>query len=107
MRKYVARLRMVRGNDAAHGGTRATDPQLKRMTLAFASGRDWLKSHVRLPSTVPAFGSRTHRVFSIFWIAAFLLALAGPIIGIYLRYSAPENNSQLLLGSRAGFAVSL
>ncbi|MEO7276924.1 MAG: hypothetical protein ABIW33_02745, partial [Sphingomicrobium sp.] len=41
------------------------------------------------------------------WIAAFLLALAGPIIGIYLRYSAPENNSQLLLGSRAGFAVSL
>ena len=27
-------------------------------------------------------------------------------MGIYYRYTAPENNSQLLLGSRAGIAVS-
>ncbi|MEO6224546.1 MAG: hypothetical protein ABIO80_01645 [Sphingomicrobium sp.] len=77
------------------------------MQLAFATGGDWLKDRFKLPPAVPAFGPRTQRIFSIFWIAAFLLALAGPITGIYLRYSAPENNSQLLLGSRAGFAVSL
>ncbi|HVM23680.1 MAG TPA: hypothetical protein VM308_10360 [Sphingomicrobium sp.] len=60
----------------------------------------------RLPKCVPPFNTPAYRIFSIIWAAAFLLALAGPIAGLYLRYTAPENNSQLLLGSHAGFAVS-
>jgi hypothetical protein len=61
---------------------------------------------LRLPPTIPPFNKTAYRLFSVLWIAAFLLAIAGPAIGIYLRYVAPENNSQLLLGSRAGFAVA-
>jgi hypothetical protein len=37
---------------------------------------------------------------------AFALAVVGTAAGFYVRYTEPENNSQLLLGSRAGFAVS-
>ena len=65
-----------------------------------------LKDRFRLPPVVPPFNKRNHRLFSILWIAAFLLAIIGPAAGLYIRYSAPENNSQLLLGSHAGFAVS-
>ena len=39
-------------------------------------------------------------------MVAFALALVGPLAGLYERYSERGNNSQLLLGSRAGFAVS-
>ena len=60
----------------------------------------------RLPPAVPPFGTRTYRTFSVIWLLALLLAIVGPAMGIYYRYSAPDNNSQLLLGSRAGFAVS-
>ena len=60
----------------------------------------------RLPPTVPPFNTLAHRLFSIIWILAFLLAIAGPVMGFRERYTAPSNNSQLLLGSRAGFAVS-
>jgi len=79
---------------------------LKLLRLAFAKSEKWLSQRFKLPPFVPPFGTVPHRVFSIVWIAAFLLALAGPFAGIYIRYSAPSNNSQLLLGSRAGFAVS-
>ncbi|HEU5482645.1 MAG TPA: hypothetical protein VFU80_06105 [Sphingomicrobium sp.] len=60
----------------------------------------------KLPKRVPPFNTQAYRVFSIIWIAALLLALAGPIGGLYQRYIAPGDNSQLVLGSRAGFAVS-
>jgi len=63
-------------------------------------------SRFRLPPAIPPFTTRGHRLFSIVWLAAFLLALGGPIVGLYFRYAAPDSNSQLLLGSRAGFAVS-
>ena len=76
------------------------------MQLALASDEKSKGWRFRLPPAVPPFNTRVHRIFSLFWIAAFLLALIGPAAGIYLRYTAPTNNSQLLLGSRAGFAVS-
>jgi len=60
----------------------------------------------RLPPAVPPFNTRAHRIFSIIWIATFLLAIVGPVMGIYARYSSAENNSQLMLGSRAGIGVS-
>jgi hypothetical protein len=76
------------------------------MQLALPNLEQALKSRFRLPPAVPPFKTSTHRLFTIIWIAAFLLALVGPAAGFYFRYTAPSNNSQLLLGSRAGFAVS-
>ena len=55
---------------------------------------------------MPPFNTRAYRLFSLVWIAAFLLAIVGPLAGFYFRYTSAESNSQLLLGSRAGFAVS-
>jgi hypothetical protein len=60
----------------------------------------------RLPPCLPPFNTFAHRLFSAVWILAFLLAIAGPIMGFRERYTQASNNSQLLLGSRAGFAVS-
>ena len=76
------------------------------MQLALASAGGMSKGGLRLPQSLPPFNTLTLRLFSLLWLLAFALALAGPIAGFYLRYTAPANNSQLLLGSRAGFAVS-
>jgi hypothetical protein len=76
------------------------------MQLALSTA-DWTpKGGFRLPPCVPPFNTLTHRLFTLLWVVVFLLAVGGPLAGFYLRYTAPENNSQLLLGSRAGFAVS-
>lgn len=61
----------------------------------------------RFPDRVPPFSTAVYHSFSVIWFAALALALVGPIGGIYQRYMAPGDNSQLVLGSRAGFAVSL
>jgi len=61
----------------------------------------------RLPDRVPPFNTTGYRIFTIIWVAALLLALVGPSMALYQRYSTPGDNSQLMLGSRAGFAVSL
>jgi hypothetical protein len=74
--------------------------------LALPNVEQALKRRFRLPSVIPPFSKQGYRLFSVLWIAAFLLAVAGPAVGVYFRYSSPDNNSQLLLGSRAGFAVS-
>ena len=76
------------------------------MQLALASVGEPRRGPFRLPPAVPPFDTRTYRIFSVIWLAALLLAVVGPAMGIYYRYSAPDNNSQLMLGSRAGFAVS-
>lgn len=81
-----------------------TVPNLTVVEPAGAPRKRWRD---RLPPAVPPFNTRTYRIFSIFWTLAFILAVFGPVIGLYYRYTAPENNSQLLLGSRAGLAVSL
>jgi hypothetical protein len=65
-----------------------------------------LAGRIRLPKRVPPFNTRTYYIFSVLWFAALLLAFVGPIGGLYQRYVAPGDNSQLVLGSRAGFAVS-
>ena len=76
------------------------------MQLALSRTDQPLKGGFRLPPVVPPFNSRGYWLFTVLWGLAFLLAVAGPIAGFYFRYTAPHNNSQLLLGSRAGFAVS-
>ena len=76
------------------------------MQLALTNAEATPNGGIRLPPVVPPFNTKAHRLFSVIWIAAFLFAFVGPLAGFYFRYSSPENNSQLLLGSRAGFAVS-
>lgn len=76
------------------------------MQLALAGTGLRLSGGFRLPPVVPPFNKLGFRLFTALWVLAFLLALAGPLIGFYFRYTEPANNSQLLLGSRAGFAVS-
>lgn len=76
------------------------------MQLALARSERAPKDGFRLPPVVPPFNTSTYRLFTAAWVLAFLLAIVGPIVGLYFRYTEPSNNSQLLLGSRAGFAVS-
>jgi hypothetical protein len=76
------------------------------MQLALAGRGSSLKRGFRLPPYVPPFNTLTYWLFTSLWMIAFVLALVGPIAGFYLRYTEAANNSQLLLGSRAGFAVS-
>ena len=76
------------------------------MQLALAEKMQERSSRFRLPPVVPEFNAWVYWIFTAIWLAALLLALAGPATGIYYRYTSPHNNSQLMLGSRAGFAVS-
>lgn len=76
------------------------------MQLALPRTDQGLRRGFQLPPVVPQFNTLTRRLFTAFWIFAFLLAIIGPVVGFYHRYTEPANNSQLLLGSRAGFAVS-
>jgi hypothetical protein len=75
--------------------------QLALPNVGSASRGGW-----RLPPAVPPFSTLTYRLFTAVWMIAFALALVGPLAGLYERYNERGNNSQLLLGSRAGFAVS-
>src|SRR6185437_15093744 len=76
------------------------------MQLALSMAGEKSGRSFRLPSAIPPFNTATYRLFTLVWMFAFALALVGPIAGFYLRYTEAANNSQLLLGSRAGFAVS-
>lgn len=78
------------------------------MTLQVAiPARLWpFGNGLKLPKRVPPFNTAAYRIFTAIWVAALLLAVVGPIMGLYDRYVAPGDNSQLVLGSRAGIAVS-
>ena len=76
------------------------------MQLALPRTDQRLTRGFRLPPVVPPFNTLSYRLFTAVWVVTFLLAIAGPVVGFYFRYTEPANNSQLLLGSRAGFAVS-
>src|SRR5437763_15370584 len=76
------------------------------MELALPSAGQAPRNGLRLPQAVPPFNTLTYRLFTALWMVAFALALVGPLAGLYERYQEGGNNSQLLLGSRAGFAVS-
>jgi hypothetical protein len=76
------------------------------MQLALPRTDHTLKGGFRLPPVVPPFNTFSHRLFTALWGLVFLLAIVGTVVGFHYRYTEPANNSQLLLGSRAGFAVS-
>jgi hypothetical protein len=72
-----------------------------------ATPPDWaLGTVAKLPKRFPPFNTPTYYVFSIIWLAALVLAVLGPVMGLYDRYTSPADNSQLFMGSRAGFAVA-
>lgn len=75
--------------------------------LAMTVHQPPLRDRIRLPKRVPPFNTLTHRIFTVLWVAALLLALVGPVMALYDRYTSPGDNSQLVTGSRGGFAVSL
>ena len=76
------------------------------MLLALPNAGQTSPRGLRLPPSVPPFNTLAYRLFTAVWMVAFALALVGPLAGLYERYHERGNNSQLLLGSRAGFAVS-
>src|SRR5438270_7973296 len=76
------------------------------MQLALPNASQAPGGGLRLPPCVPPFNTLTYRLFTAVWMVAFALALVGPLAGLYERFQERGNNSQLLLGSRAGFAVS-
>jgi len=76
------------------------------MQLALPRNDDALTRGIHLPPVLPQFNSTTRRIFTFLWLAVLLLAIVGPVVGFYYRYTEPANNSQLLLGSRVGLAVS-
>ncbi len=83
-------------------------PRAERVVMQFAllsSGKEGGRG-LRLPRVVPPFNTAAYRLFTALWALVFLVAIFGPIAGLYQRYTEARNDSQLLLGSHAGFAVS-
>jgi hypothetical protein len=60
----------------------------------------------RLPERIPELKRPWLQIFELFWVAAFALALVGPIAGTYYRFTAAGENSALMLGSRAGLVLA-
>src|SRR5919107_1196228 len=74
--------------------------------LAIEARLQPLRRRLKLPDRVPPFNTAAYRIFTAIWIAALLLAVIGPVMALYDRYTSPGDNSQLMLGSRGGFAVA-
>src|SRR3954453_9042758 len=61
---------------------------------------------LRLPERLPDLRKPWLTFFEIFWFAALVLAIVGPIAGLYYRFTTPGENSALMLGSRSGLVLS-
>ena len=61
---------------------------------------------LRLPERLPDLRRPWLQVFELFWFAALLLAVVGPIAGLYYRFTTAGENSALMLGSRTGLVLS-
>ncbi|HZC38248.1 MAG TPA: hypothetical protein VE221_06205 [Sphingomicrobium sp.] len=60
----------------------------------------------RLPERIPDLKRPWLYLFELFWFACLALAIVGPIWGTWYRFTTPGENSQLMLGSRAGLVLS-
>src|SRR5438045_8042138 len=60
----------------------------------------------RIPERIPDLKRPWLNIFELFWFLCFALALVGPIVGIWYRFTAPAENSALMIGSRAGLVLS-
>ena len=61
---------------------------------------------LRLPERLPDLRRPWLNIFELFWFAALLLAVVGPVAGLYYRFTTPGENSALMLGSRSGLVLS-
>ena len=64
------------------------------------------RSRLRLPRRLPDLNRRWLILFQILWIPALLLAVIGPVGGIWFRFDQAADNSVLVTGSRVGLALS-
>ena len=60
----------------------------------------------RLPERLPDLNRRGLILFQLFWIPALLLAVVGPLAGIWFRFDQAGENSALIVGSRVGLGLS-
>ena len=58
-----------------------------------------------LPERIPDLKGRGLLLFQLFWIPALLLAIVGPLAGIWYRFDQSGQNSALIVGGRAGLAL--
>ena len=61
---------------------------------------------LRLPERIPDLRRPWLTLFELLWYPALLLAIAGPVVGTWYRLSSPDENSALMVGSRAGLVLS-
>ena len=59
-----------------------------------------------LPDRLPDLKRRGVLLFQLFWLPALLLAIVGPLAGLWFRFDQAGQNSALIVGSRAGLALS-
>ena len=60
----------------------------------------------RLPDKIPDLNRRGLILFQLIWIPALLLAVTGPLAGIWFRFDQAGEDSALIVGSRVGLALS-
>lgn len=61
---------------------------------------------LHIPERIPDLKRPWLTLFELLWYPALLLAIAGPLIGTWHRLASPDENSALMLGSRAGLVLS-
>jgi hypothetical protein len=77
------------------------------MATRFWGTLQWPSVRARpIPERVPDLKRPWLQIFELFWFAAFALAVTGPIVGIWYRFSTPAENSALMLGSRGGLVLA-
>src|SRR5690349_16469268 len=60
----------------------------------------------RVPERVPDLKRPWLALFELFWFACFIVALVGPVVGVWHRFHTPAENSALMLGSRVGLVLA-
>ncbi len=76
------------------------------MATEAATGTSALLPRLRLPERLPDLKRPWLSLFELLWYPALLLAIAGPLFGTWYRVNSPDQNSALMLGSRAGLVLS-
>lgn len=76
------------------------------MATQSAAGTETPPPRLHLPERIPELKRPWLTLFELLWYPALLLAIAGPLIGTWHRLNSPDQNSALMLGSRAGLVLS-
>ena len=61
---------------------------------------------LRLPERIPDLRKPWLTLFELIWFPALVLAIVGPIAGTWYRFTSPDENSALMVGSRVGLVLS-